>query len=153
MPVMIYSARNMELVRELFREYQQELAVDLCFQDFEGELASLPGPYASPKGAVFLASSDGDVAGCVAFKPLGGEACELKRLYVRPAFRGRGIARALCEHAIFEAKRKAYRVMRLDTLERLESAVRLYKDLEFVEIDPYYDNPLPEPVLFMERAL
>ena len=150
---MIYCARDMDTIRELFREYQEELAVDLCFQDFEGELASLPGPYASPQGAVFLASSDRQVAGCVAFKPLGGEVCELKRLYVRPTFRGRGIARALCEHAILGAKRKGYRMMRLDTLERLESAVRLYKDLDFIEIDPYYDNPLPEPVLFMERAL
>ena len=114
---------------------------------------SLPGPYAAPSGGLFLASDAGHVVGCVGYKPLGGGACELKRLYVRPAFRGRGIARALCDHAIFEAKRKGYMVMRLDTLERLEAAVRLYKELDFVEIDPYYDNPLPEKVLFLERSL
>jgi len=139
--------------RTLFREYQSFLNVDLCFQGFEEELASLPKPYEEPKGSLVLASWDGRLAGCVGIKPLGGDVCELKRLYVRPEFRGHGIGRALCIQMIDVARLKGYRIMRLDTLERLESAVRLYKDLEFIEIDPYYDNPLPEPVLFMERTL
>lgn len=139
--------------RVLFREYQESLGVDLCFQGFEDELASLPAPYSAPDGILSLASWSGHLAGCVGFKPLFGDVCELKRLYVRPAYRGHGIGRALCLVTIEEAEERGYRWMRLDTLERLESALRLYRDLGFTEIDPYYANPLEEPVIYMERSL
>lgn len=140
-------------VRTLFREYQESLNVDLGFQGFEEELATLPKPYEAPNGILFIAYWGGLAAGCVGVKPLHDDVCELKRLYVRQAYRGHGIGRALCECTIALAQNMGYRWMRLDTLGRLLSAIRLYEDLGFVEIESYYDNPLPEKVLFMERAL
>lgn len=144
---------DLEEVRCLFREYQKFLGVDLDFQDFKAELASLPAPYTEPQGALFLALWSDEPAGCVGIKPLGGSVCELKRLFVRPAFRGHSLGEALCQRAIEAARGSGYRAMRLDTLARLESAVRLYRKLGFVEIAPYYENPLPETVLFFERPL
>ncbi len=145
----------------LMREYAAFLGADLSFQHFEEELASLPGKYAPPAGALLLASfapSGGAaagsllVAGCVAMRPLEAGVCEMKRLFVRPEFRGSGAGKALAS-AIIEAARKAgYRAMRLDTLDRLGEAVGLYEAMGFRRIDPYYDNPLPG-ALFWEKDL
>lgn len=140
------------LARRLFEEYADELGEHLCFQDFERELAELPGPYAPPEGMLLLAECNDQSAGCVALKDLGGGNCEMKRLYVRGEFRGRGLRRALAEAIIAEARRIGYARMRLDTLDRLTEATALYRSLRFEETPPYYDNPL-EGVLYMARAL
>jgi ribosomal protein S18 acetylase RimI-like enzyme len=128
--------------RTLFREYERFLSVDLCFQAFEEELAGLPGKYAPPEGALLLALQDNDVCGCVALRKLEPGVCEMKRLYVKPGYRGRGLGRALAEAIIAEAKVKGYAVMRLDTLAQLAEAIRLYERLGFYKIAPYYQNPL-----------
>ena len=138
--------RQIELVRVLFREYESQLGADLCFQGFEEELAKLPGKYASPRGRLLLAF-DGDApAGCAALRPLTGDACEMKRLFVRPQHRGRGLGRALAAEIIHEATGLGYRRMRLDTLRSLREAMQLYRSLGFRTIDPYYNNPLPDTV-------
>lgn len=134
-------------VRSIFREYADDLGVDLCFQQFDEELASLPGDYAAPRGALFLAMVDEQVAGCGALRPLDAvdypNAAEMKRLYVRPAFRGLGLGRQLAE-AIMDAARLAdYTSVLLDTLDDMEAARTLYEDLGFAEIPPYYHNPVP----------
>ncbi|WUR11973.1 GNAT family N-acetyltransferase [[Empedobacter] haloabium] len=139
-------------VRALFREYAAGLGVDLCFQDFEAELDSLPGKYASPRGRLLLAW-DGDVpAGCVALRPVDATRAEMKRLYVRPAARARGLGRQLAERICAEAKEAGYRAICLDTLVTMTPAVRLYRELGFGPIEPYVYNPL-EGVLFLGRAL
>jgi putative acetyltransferase len=133
-------------VRALLREYEVELDVDLCFQGFEQEMASLPGDYTPPRGALLVAEVAGAIAGCVALRPLDArslEACEMKRLYARPAFRGRRVGRALAEAVIAEARRIGYRAMRLDTLPVMTEAQALYVRLGFVDIAPYRDNPVP----------
>lgn len=137
----------LQVTREIFREYAQELGVDLCFQGFEAELAGLPGDYAPPRGALFLALADGTVAGCVALRPLDSsdypDAAEMKRLYVRKAYRGLGLGRQLAEAALDAARQAGYATVLLDTLDDMESARALYEDLGFVAIDPYYHNPIP----------
>jgi len=148
----IVPANDMDVVRELFREYQAFLGVDLCFQDFERELASLPGSYAPPAGALLLAMADDAVAGCVGLRPLDGGACEMKRMYVRPAFRGLGLGRALADAVVAAAVEAGYRSMRLDTLETLHTAIDMYRSMGFAPIEPYYHNPLPG-VLYLEKAL
>lgn len=147
-------ALNMDLVSILFREYAQELGEDLCFQGFEEELASLPGKYGPPRGSILLARIGNDDAGIVALRPYEAipGSCEMKRMYVRPRFRGLGMGRLLAEAILVEAKRMEYEKMFLDTFERLESAVALYKSLGFEEIDPYYSNPMPG-VIYMSKAL
>lgn len=130
-------------VRALLREYEVELDVDLCFQGFEQEMAGLPGDYAPPQGALLVAEVEGAIAGCVALRPLAAGTCEMKRLYARPAFRGRRVGRALAEAAIAEARRIGYRAMRLDTLPVMSEAQGLYARLGFVDIAPYRDNPVP----------
>ncbi len=146
------SDSDIEAARGLFREYAEELDVDLCFQAFDAELAALPGPYAPPSGCLLLALRDDRLAGCTALKGLGGGICEMKRLYVRPAFRGRGIGRRLAVAVLDEARRIGYARMRLDTLVRLAPAVALYESLGFRPIEPYYENPLPG-VAYLELDL
>ena len=138
---------DFEPVRTIFREYAQELKVDLCFQDFESELAMLPGDYAKPRGTLILASVNGQLAGCCALRPLDTadypNAAEMKRLYVRPAFRGLGLGRQLAQAALNAARQAGYTSLLLDTLDDMEAARELYEDLGFAEIPPYYHNPIP----------
>lgn len=120
--------------------------MDLCFQDFASELAGLPGDYAEPKGALRLAMVDGKVAGCCALRPIESadyaDACEMKRLYVRPAFRGLGLGRTLAESVMDAGRIAGYRHLLLDTLDDMEAARALYDELGFVEVPPYYHNPI-----------
>ena len=129
-------------IRVLFREYEAFLDEDLCFQSFEEELATLPGKYAPPDGVLLLAMENGQTAGCGALRKINAQTCEMKRLFVRPAFRGRGLGRTLAERLIAEAVARGYHSMLLDTLEKLTSAVALYKALGFKPTEPYYGNPL-----------
>lgn len=141
------SSEDIATARILFEEYQQSLDIDLCFQNFAQELESLPGEYATPSGALVLAVIDGEAAGCVAIRPLINSdypnACEMKRLFVRRAFRGFGLGRLLAERAMEIALQAGYASVLLDTLDEMEAARALYEDLGFVEIAPYYHNPLP----------
>jgi len=130
------------LARELFREYAQAIGTDLEYQGFSRELASLPAPYEPPAGALLIAHSAGDVAGCAALRPLDAHAAEMKRLYVRAEYRGSGIGRALVEAIIRAAQAAGYRELRLDTLPAMESAQSLYRQLGFVEIKPYSETYL-----------
>lgn len=136
----------LEATRALFLEYAKSLQVDLCFQQFDQELLHLPGEYSAPRGALLVATVDGEMAGCCAMRPLDSSdysnACEMKRLYVRPQFRGLGIGRRLAE-AILDAARLAdYDCILLDTLDDMESARALYEELGFESIPPYYFNPI-----------
>ncbi|HEV3408343.1 MAG TPA: GNAT family N-acetyltransferase [Gaiellaceae bacterium] len=141
--VRLVDASDPEEVRALFREYQAELGVDLCFQGFDRELAELPGDYGPPDGSLLVASVDGELAGCVALRRLRDGVCEMKRLYVRPAFRRRRVGRALAEAVIATARERGYGRMRLDTLPSMGEASALYHSLGFREIPPYYRNPVP----------
>ena len=136
----------LDATRGVFVEYAQDLGIDLCFQNFDAELASLPGDYAAPAGALLLAFVGGDLAGCGAFRPLRdvdhANACEMKRLYVRPAFRRFGLGRQLAQQLIDLALQAGYSAMLLDTLDDMESARGLYATLGFVEVAPYYFNPI-----------
>jgi putative acetyltransferase len=141
------SAEALDATRAIFREYAAGLGVDLCFQNFEAELAGLPGEYAAPAGHLLLALVDGAIAGCGGFRALTdsdhANACEMKRLYVRPAFRRFGLGRRLAEALMDEARRCGYSVMLLDTLDDMEAARELYASLGFMETAPYYFNPIP----------
>ena len=136
----------MQEVRDIFREYASTLGVDLCFQDFDAELASLPGDYAEPRGALLLAQVEGAIAGCCALRPLDSadypNASEMKRLFVRQAFRGFGLGRELAEARLDRARQAGYACVLLDTLDDMESARALYTDLGFDESPPYYLNPI-----------
>ena len=139
------SAEEMDAVKHIFQDYADSLSVDLCFQDFDAELTALPGDYAAPRGALLLVLVDGEVAGCCALRPIDNvdysNAAEMKRLFVRKAFRRFGLGRMLAE-AILDAARLAdYSCVLLDTLDEMESARALYEDLGFDEIPPYYHNP------------
>jgi putative acetyltransferase len=142
-----HTPEALQATREIFREYAQGLGVDLCFQGFDEELATLPGEYAPPRGALLLALADGAVAGCVALRPLDSSdypnAAEMKRLYVREAYRGLGLGRQLAEAALDAARQAGYATVLLDTLDDMESARALYDDLGFEPIEPYYHNPIP----------
>jgi ribosomal protein S18 acetylase RimI-like enzyme len=137
---------DLQDVRDLLREYAESLNVDLCFQDFEQELAGLPGEYALPRGALLLATVFGEAAGCVALRPLDGvdyaNACEMKRLYVRPQFRGLGLGRSLAEAILDQARQAGFDCVLLDTLDDMEAARALYGELGFEDIPPYYFNPI-----------
>lgn len=140
------SAAHYDALRDIFREYAAALQVDLCFQDFENELSGLPGEYAPPRGALLMAWEDENLIGCCALRPLDNvdypNACEMKRLYVRPAFRSTGVGRQLAEAILDIARVAAYDCVLLDTLDDMESARALYQDLGFEEIPPYYHNPI-----------
>jgi ribosomal protein S18 acetylase RimI-like enzyme len=140
-------------IRELFLEYAQSLNFSLCFQSFDQELAELPGDYAPPQGRMVLATSGGQSAGCVALHRLGDEVCEMKRLYVRPQFRGKGLGRTLAKRIIEEAGAIGYKKLRLDTVEPvMRTAVAMYREFGFREIAPYRSNPI-EGALYMELEL
>lgn len=143
---------DLEPIRALLREYAASLGFKLCFQSFDEELASLPGAYGPPRGACLIAENGGELAGVVALRDLGESACEMKRLYVRPAFRGRGAGRDLALAIIGEARLRGYTVMRLDTVASMAAAQGLYEALGFRDIPPYYDNPVPG-ARFMELRL
>jgi putative acetyltransferase len=139
--------------RELFLEYAQSLGFSLCFQNFDQELAGLPGDYAPPEGRLLLAEYEGNVAGCVALHRLEDGICEMKRLYLRPQFRGKGIGLALADRIISEARQIGYQRMRLDTVEPvMKDAVEMYRRLGFREIAPYRTNPIAG-TLYMELQL
>jgi putative acetyltransferase len=139
--------------RELFLEYADSLGFSLCFQSFDQELAGLPGDYAPPDGRLLLAEYRDQLAGCVALHKLDSGTCEMKRLYLRPQLRGRGVGRALAEAVIAEARAIGYQKMRLDTVEPvMPNAVAMYRRLGFVEIEPYRANPIAG-ALYMELAL
>ncbi len=137
---------TLDAARLLFQEYAKSLQIDLCFQDFERELALLPGEYQSPRGALLLAQVSGEYAGCCALRPLDtsdyANACEMKRLYVRPRFRGMGLGRLLTEAILDQARVAGYGCVLLDTLDDMESARALYEDLGFQAVPPYYFNPI-----------
>jgi ribosomal protein S18 acetylase RimI-like enzyme len=143
---------QVEGARQLLREYEDSLGVSLCFQGFERELAELPGEYVPPRGRLLLALEAGQAVGCVALRRLADETCEMKRLYLRPGFRGRGTGRRLALAIIDEARKIGYHKMRLDTLPSMREAVALYESLGFKRIEAYCHNPIPGAVL-MELKL
>ena len=146
-------AEHVEQVRTLFLEYAQSLGFSLCFQSFDQELKSLPGEYAPPGGRLFLLSHDTHAAGCVGLRKLEDNVCEMKRLYVRPEFRGHGFGRDLVERVITAAREIGYQRMRLDTIgSSMKDAVVLYRRMGFREIPPYRANPI-EGALYMELVL
>jgi putative acetyltransferase len=148
------SAEEISQARSLFLEYAASLGFSLCFQNFQQELDTLPGKYSPPEGVLLLAAGKpGETAGCVAVRPLGDGSCEMKRLYVRPAYRGAGTGRELVEAAMEWARRRGYRAMRLDTVPgKMDAAIGLYRRLGFVECATYYDTPV-QGTLFFTLAL
>jgi len=148
----VSSGAELEEVRSLFREYADSLGVDLCFQGFDQELRTLPGEYLRPKGRLLLARWKNQVAGCVALREIGPGVCEMKRLYLRPAYRSLGIGRTLALRCVSEASTAGYQSMRLDSLPSMTSALTLYRELGFQEIPPYRNNPV-EGAVFLELQL
>jgi putative acetyltransferase len=149
----VESGPHIDQIRALFLEYARSLDFSLCFQSFDRELQELPGPYGLPDGRLILCQFDGAPAGCIALKKLGPGVCEMKRLYVRPEYRGHQLGLKLATHLIDEARRAGYNRMRLDTIpDAMHHAVNLYRSLGFIEIPPYYDNPLPQ-ALYLELDL
>jgi GNAT superfamily N-acetyltransferase len=142
----------LEDVRALFREYSGSLPFSLCFQGFDAELHELPGAYGPPRGVLLLAQVDGAPAGCVALRPESGDAAELKRLYVRDAFRGQGLGRALTEAAIDAARELGYARLRLDTTPSMRAAIAMYQSMGFRDIAPYGKSPI-EGARFLELQL
>lgn len=144
--------RELEVVRELFREYAAGLGIDLCFQGFDDELAMLPGKYAAPGGRLLLATEADKVLGCVALRPVDAQTGEMKRLYVRPAARGRQLGRRLAERICDEARRAGYSRICLDTLASMDAALSLYGSMGFRPVDAYVFNPLPD-VMYLGLSL
>jgi len=147
------SAAQIAQARELFLEYAQSLGFSLCFQNFDKELANLPGDYSPPDGRLLLAEYDAQLAGCVALRKLEDRICEMKRLYLRPDFRGKRLGRRLADRIIEEARQIGYQRMRLDTVEPvMKDAVAMYRRIGFREIAPYCTNPMAG-ALYMELVL
>ena len=140
----VTSTEDIQIIRELFDEYAVSIGVDLTFQNFEQELIHIADIYMPPEGALLLAKKDGMPAGCVGLRKMEGRCCEMKRLYVRPKFRGKGLGRALCSRIIIKGRQLGYREMFLDTLSSMIGAQALYRSHGFRETEPYYHNPLPE---------
>src|SRR5690606_3856965 len=142
---LVDTPEDLQAVRALFLDYQAALDVDLCFQGFAHEVEHLPGDYSAPDGALVLALVDGAPAGCCAMRPLHNSdhlnACEMKRLFVRPAFRGFGLGRQLVDRILMQGRLSGYATMLLDTLSDMEAARALYQETGFVEVAPYYHNP------------
>ena len=149
---MVDSEPQLSQVRDIFREYQSSLGIDLCFQNFEEELANLPGKYVPPDGRLYLAYVDGAVAGCIALRKLEDNQCEMKRLYVRPQYRCQNLGRALANKVVEDARQIGYRQMVLDTLPFMTSAQKLYRSLGFCETEPYCYNPV-QGALYMRLEL
>ena len=144
---------DIDLAHTLFEEYAAGLGISLCFQNFDQELANLPGDYAPPSGRLLIARVGGEVAGCIALRRQDESVCEMKRLYLRPNFRRKGLGGKMVETILTEAKQIGYSRMRLDTLPgRMDKAISLYRSIGFKEIAPYYDNPVAD-VLYMELVL
>ena len=147
------SSQDIDRARELFEEYSSWLGINLCFQNFEKELAELPGQYVPPAGRLFLAFAGDQLSGCVALRGLGDGACEIKRLYVRPHYRGKGLGRELTQAVIDAAREIGYERMRLDTLPgKMDRAIAMYRAMGFREIEAYYHNPVAGAT-FMELSL
>ena len=146
------SDEQVRAVRELFVEYAESLGFDLSFQDYDKELATLPGEYRAPRGMLLLASCKGEVAGCAALRPIDDAICEMKRMYVRPRYRGLGIGRTMAIKIIEFARAAGYERMRLDTIDTMTEAIALYRSLGFTEIQPYRHNPIPG-AKYMELVL
>ena len=149
----VESEDQINTVQQLFEEYAAGIGISLCFQNFDQELATLPGKYAPPGGRLLLAYEDEELAGCIALRAVDDSRCEMKRLFVRPAFRGTGLGRVLVEAIMKEARGIGYKSMLLDTLPgRMDSAIALYRKMGFQEIEPYYNNPVTD-AKFMELKL
>lgn len=147
------TVKDVDAARQLFEEYAAGVGISLCFQNFDQELATLPGKYAPPAGRLLLAFSDGELAGCIALRKLDARTCEMKRLFLRREFRGKGYGRIMINALIEHAHEIGYERMRLDTLPgKMDAAIALYRELGFEIISPYYDNPV-EGATFMERAI
>lgn len=142
------SEHDLNTVKSLFAEYVSSLGYELNFDHFDRDIKELPGKYAPPDGRLLLAECDDDVAGCVAMRKIDNDVCEMKRLWVRPFFRGEDIGRALAEKLIDEARSIGYKKMLLDTISTMTEALTLYKSLGFKETEPYYDSPVEEAVYF-----
>lgn len=140
----VIASENIQVIRELFDEYAVSIGIDLTFQNFEQELIHIADIYMPPDGALILAKRDGIPAGCVGLRKMEGRRCEMKRLYVRPEFRGKGLGKALCSRIILKGRQLGYREMLLDTLSTMTDAQALYRSHGFRETVPYYHNPLPE---------
>jgi putative acetyltransferase len=139
---------RLDEVRTLFKEYHKHLGVDLCFQNYDEELANLPGYYQNPDGRLYVIYLEDKLAGCIALRRFDETRCEMKRLFVREQFRGLRLGQILAEKIIADAKAIGYKEMVLDTLASLESAVAMYRKMGFVEIPQYYDNPLDNVIYF-----
>jgi ribosomal protein S18 acetylase RimI-like enzyme len=153
MPVEIFEAYgHIDDIKTLFTEYTASLGIDLSYQNYSDEFASLPGKYAPPEGRLYIAYCGGTAAGCVGLRRFDEQTCEMKRLYVREAFRGLRIGKSLVERIILDAKASGYRAMLLDTLPSMETAQTLYRRLGFTDTAPYYDSPI-EGTRFMRLPL